>query len=94
MGGSSVRMGPDLPAVEVPPFELQLGGRLTLTVKAGGKPTNKGLVLKRGKEATFKVKPEGSILTRTSVTLNGQTSEGIVRVRDDPGLEGVLPSVR
>ena len=31
---------------------------------------------------------------RVRVTLNGQTSEGILRVREDPGVEGVLSSVR
>lgn len=44
-------------------------------VKTGKKPKNKELVMKRGKQATFKVKPEGSILTRTSVTLNGQKAD-------------------
>jgi len=44
-------------------------------VKTGKKPKNKALVMKKGKEATFKVKPEGSILTRTSVTLNGQRAD-------------------
>ena len=32
-------------------------------------------MLRKGKEATFNVTPEGSILTRTSVTLNGQRAE-------------------
>jgi len=40
--------------------------------KTGKKPKNKALKLKKGKEAEFKVKPEGSVLTRTSVTLNGK----------------------
>jgi hypothetical protein len=44
-------------------------------VKTGKKPKNKALIMKKGKEATFKVKPEGSILTRTSVTLNGQKAD-------------------
>jgi hypothetical protein len=44
-------------------------------VKTGKKPKNTALVMKKGKEATFKVKPEGSILTRTSVTLNGQKAD-------------------
>lgn len=38
--------------------------------------------------------PAGVGTFRVRVTLNGQTSEGILRVRDDPGVEGVLPSVR
>jgi hypothetical protein len=44
-------------------------------VKTGKKPKNKALMMKKGKEATFKVTPEGSILTRTSVTLNGQKAD-------------------
>jgi len=44
-------------------------------VKAGKKPANKALKLKTGKEATFSVKPEGSVLTRTSVTLNGKRAD-------------------
>jgi hypothetical protein len=28
------------------------------------------------------------------VTVNGQTVEGTLAVRDDPGVEGALPSVR
>jgi hypothetical protein len=31
--------------------------------------------LKKNKEATFKVKPEGSVLTRTTVTINGMKAE-------------------
>jgi hypothetical protein len=31
---------------------------------------------------------------RVRVTAGGATSEGILRVRDDPGVQGVLPSVR
>ncbi len=49
----------------------------TITVKVlkpGKRPKNKKLKLARGKPATFKVKPEGSILIRTSVTANGQRS--------------------
>lgn len=47
----------------------------TITVKVkkpGKKPSNAKLKLKAGKEASFTVKPEGSVLTRTSVTLNGK----------------------
>ena len=39
-----------------------------------GRPKNKKLKLSRGKPATFKVNPEGSILVRTSVTANGKRS--------------------
>jgi hypothetical protein len=41
----------------------------------------------RGSEAEA-----GSYLVR--ITANGRTVEGILAVRDDPGVEGVLPSVR
>ncbi len=40
----------------------------------GAKPP-KELKLKRGKEATFKVIPTGSILARTSVAINGRKGE-------------------
>ncbi len=43
--------------------------------KTGKKPDNGALKLRTGKEAEFKVKPEGSVLTRTSVTLNGQRAD-------------------
>lgn len=43
--------------------------------KKGKKPGNKALKLKSGKKATFKVKPEGSVLTRTSVTLDGRRAD-------------------
>ena len=43
--------------------------------KTGKKPEKKKLKLKRGKKAVFKVKPEGSILTRTSVTLDGKRAD-------------------
>ena len=43
--------------------------------KKGKKPANKKLKLKTGKSATFKVKPEGSVLTRTSVTLDGKRAD-------------------
>ena len=43
--------------------------------KKGKKPSNKALKLKVGKKATFKVKPEGSVLTRTSVTLDGKRAD-------------------
>jgi hypothetical protein len=43
--------------------------------KKGKKPSNKKLKLKTGKKATFNVKPEGSVLTRTSVTLDGKRAD-------------------
>ena len=39
--------------------------------KPGKKPKDKSLKLKKGKDATFNVKPEGSVLTRTTVKING-----------------------
>ena len=50
--------------------------------KKGKKPANKKLKLKTGKSATFKVKPEGSVLTRTSVTLDGKRAEAAAAVPD------------
>lgn len=47
---------------------------VTVKVTKTGKGPNQKL-LKTGKEATFKVKPEGSVLTRTTVTINGMKSE-------------------
>ena len=48
---------------------------LTVKVlKPGKRPENRKLAMKRGKEATFKIKPEGSILVRTSVTADGMKS--------------------
>lgn len=44
-------------------------------VKPGKKPTDKALKLKKGREAEFALKPEGSVLTRTSVTLNGKRAD-------------------
>ena len=47
----------------------------TITVKVlktGKKPKNKALKLKRGKKATFRVKPEGSVMTRTVVKSEGR----------------------
>jgi len=43
--------------------------------KKGKKPANKALRVKTGKRATFNVKPEGSVLTRTSVTLDGKRAD-------------------
>jgi hypothetical protein len=50
----------------------------TVTVKVkkpGRKVEQKEAMLKRGKEASFDVTPEGSILTRTSVAINGKKGE-------------------
>jgi hypothetical protein len=50
----------------------------TITVKVmktGKKPSDRALALKKGKDATFKIKPEGSVLSRTSVTLNGKRAD-------------------
>jgi hypothetical protein len=50
----------------------------TVTVKVkkpGRKVKVKEAMLKRGKEASFDVKPEGSILVRTSVAINGKKGE-------------------
>lgn len=50
----------------------------TITVKVtknrGGRPP-KGLEVRGGEEAVFKVKPEGSVLTKTTVSINGQAGE-------------------
>ena len=48
----------------------------TITVKVDrpGKGPNKKM-LKKGQEAVFKVKPEGSVLTRTTVAINGVKGE-------------------
>ena len=43
-------------------------------LKPGKRPKNKKLKLSRGKPASFKVNPEGSVLVRTSVTANGKRS--------------------
>ena len=40
--------------------------------KTGKRPKNKKLKLKTGKPASFNVKPEGSVLKRTTVALDGQ----------------------
>ena len=45
---------------------------VTVTVKrTGKKPKDKSLKLKKGQKATFNVKPEGSVLTRTTVKIMG-----------------------
>ncbi len=47
---------------------------VTVKVKKPGRGKN-AKRLKKGKEATFKVKPEGSVLTRTTVAINGVKGE-------------------
>ncbi len=47
---------------------------VTVKVKRPGRGKNAKRV-KKGKEATFKVKPEGSVLTRTTVAINGVKGE-------------------
>lgn len=54
-------------------------GANTVTIKItkegkGAKPPA-ALKLKKGKEAVFNVKPTGSVLTRTSVAINGKKGE-------------------
>jgi len=43
--------------------------------KTGRPPGDLADVVKRGREATFKVKPTGSVLTRTTVKVNGRRAE-------------------
>jgi len=50
----------------------------TITVKVkkpGSKVKEKDAAIKMGQEATFDVVPEGSVLTRTSVKINGRKGE-------------------
>ena len=47
---------------------------VTVKVKKPGRGKNAKL-LKKNKEATFKVKPTGSVLTRTTVAINGVKGE-------------------
>jgi len=47
---------------------------VTVKVKKPGRGKNAKLI-KKGKEATFKVKPTGSVLTRTTVAINGVKGE-------------------
>lgn len=48
--------------------------QVTVKVTRAGRGPNKKM-LKKGKEATFNVIPTGSVLTRTSVAINGVKSE-------------------
>ena len=51
-------------------------GAKTVTVKVRKPGRGKNAKrLKKGREATFKVKPEGSVLTRTTVAINGVKGE-------------------
>ncbi len=54
-------------------------------LKPGKRSKNKKLKLARGKPATFKVNPSGSVLTRTSVTANGKRSS-LEEIPDDKTL--------
>ncbi|MGH0034829.1 MAG: hypothetical protein ACQGVK_07350 [Myxococcota bacterium] len=50
----------------------------TITVKVrkpGKRIKDKEIALRKGKEASFDVKPEGSVLTRTTVKINGRRGE-------------------
>ena len=57
---------------------------VTVKVKKPGRGKNAKL-LKKNKEATFKVKPEGSVLTRTTVAINGMKGE----IKDIPAGKAV-----
>lgn len=58
---------------------------VTVKVKKPGRGKNAKL-LKKNKEATFKVKPEGSVLTRTTVAINGVKGE----ITDIPAGKSVM----
>jgi len=76
--------GPAFGAAEDKAKSTQSEGKLvkfdsatnTVTIKItkegkGAKPAP-GLEVKKGKDATFRVQPEGSVLARTSVAINGK----------------------
>jgi hypothetical protein len=48
---------------------------VTAKVKKPGRGSDAKKLLKKNKEATFAVKPEGSVLTRTTVSINGKKGE-------------------
>jgi hypothetical protein len=48
---------------------------ITAKVKKPGRGADAKKLLRRNKEATFAVKPEGSVLTRTTVSINGKKGE-------------------
>jgi hypothetical protein len=47
---------------------------ISVKITKNGRGPNKKL-LKKGQEVTFNVKPEGSVLTRTTVKINGKRAE-------------------
>ena len=67
-------------AIAGPPKSTQTEARFikfdaatnTVSVKAGRSMGPNKKMLKKGKEVTFNVIPDGSILTRTSVAINGK----------------------
>jgi hypothetical protein len=74
--------------LRMPPSEAEMEAlRARMAQAQGGGQQRPGGFGARGSE----VGP-GTYLLR--LTSNGRTVEGTVAVRDDPGLEGVLPSVR
>jgi hypothetical protein len=48
---------------------------VTAKVKKPGRGADAKKLLKKNQEATFAVKPEGSVLTRTTVSINGKKGE-------------------
>lgn len=48
---------------------------VTAKVKKPGRGKDAKKLLKKNKEATFAVKPEGSVLTRTTVAINGKKGD-------------------
>ena len=49
--------------------------QITVKVRKTGKGKDAKKMLKKGKEAVFHVKPEGSVLTRTTVKVNGKAGK-------------------
>lgn len=72
-----------LPALAAPPKSTQTEARFiafdaaknTVSVKPDKSKGPNAKLLKRGQDATFNVIPEGSILKRTSVAINGKKGE-------------------
>jgi hypothetical protein len=56
-------------------YDAQTQMMTVKVLKPGAKPKSRELSMKSGKKAEFKIKPEGSILARTSVTGDGQRSD-------------------
>ena len=75
--GSSAQAQPKSKSVQTEAEWLSFDAEsstVTVKVKKPGRgKAAKGL--RRGKEATFKVKPEGSVMTRTTVAVNGRKGE-------------------